>query len=187
MSRLYRPGRRRLPLGLAIFTVLALAIFGGPAHAEADLRAVAVLVAGVEAAELGDADAEVPDDLDGALAAASDQVGRYLEGHPDDVAALILVARIARLRSALEPISFSPARGEKPPLPDFGPAHAALARALELAPDNAAAHYWQARLYGTGWPTTIDGKLQYRAENLDLAIEHAPSGGGVGARQAEIP
>lgn len=173
MSRLNRLGPRRMPLGPAIITVLTLALFGGPACTEADLRSTAALVADVEAAELGDANVKIPDDLDGELDAASNRVDRYLEGHPDDVAALILVARLARLRSALQPISFAPAQGEGPPKPDFGRAHGALARALELSPDDPEAHYWQARLYGTGWPTPVEGKLQYRAANLDLAIEHA--------------
>lgn len=157
----------------ALFTVLTLVLLSGAANAEADLQAIEALVADVEAAEQGDASVRIPDDLDGALNTAIDEVDRYIESHPDDVAALIMVARLARLRRALGPVIFRPAQEEGWPQPEFGPAHAALARALQLAPDNAEAHYWQARLYGLSSPTTVEGKLQYRAEDLDLAIEHA--------------
>ena len=124
---------------------------------------VAVMVERLEAAEAGAVRLDLPpEQLTPQLDHAATQLGRHLDANPDDVRALILSARLGRLRDVRQPTVWS--AGDPPPslatfARGYAPHHAALDRALALQPDNAEAHYWKGRLYGLGftWQQTLYG------------------------------
>ena len=130
------------------------------------------LVIVYEAAERGEGSpARLPEDFDVKLERAAEDLERYLVDHPDNVTALIMTARVRRIQELIEPVVWSP--DEELLAPDLGPTHERLDRALAMEPDNAAAHFWHARLYGLRRPVVIDDRLWDQAMNLDKAIEHA--------------
>ncbi len=117
----------------------------------------------------------LPHDLLGEVSQLADRLDAHLEDHPEDVRGLIAAAGLAytRVILTLSNIRWSPASGEK--LPELRPvrAHARLTRALAIEPDNAEAHYWQARLYGLHHPHVRDGVFVTEPEDLGRAISHA--------------
>ena len=145
-----------------------------PATGSWALEGAEELVSAIEAAERGEAPPPVPPlDLERALSEAAEGLNRYLDEHPDDVSALILSARLARIQDLSEAIGWSPRAGEQPPKRSQDAAHERLNRALALDSDNAEAHYWHARLYVIREPVVVDDVLLYQSRNLDKAIEHA--------------
>ncbi len=107
------------------------------------------------------------------LKSARKRVDRHLERVPDDVQALILSVRVAIIEELMEPVVLSPADDEKMEDP-YADEHADLDRALIVDPENAAAHYWKARLYGLQVPSVSEtGRYITEAVDLDAAIEHA--------------
>lgn len=84
------------------------------------------------------------------LTMKSKALQEWLAGHPDDVDALIVAARLHWLDKASSPVAFAIVGGKKPPDPAlaYEPAHKYLDHALDLQPKNAEALYWKGRLYG---------------------------------------
>lgn len=100
-------------------------------------------------------------------------IDRYLKKNPDDVQGLILSVRVAIIEQILEPVVLSPADDEKMEDP-YTDEHILLDHALAIEPQNAAAHYWKARLYGLEVPSVSDaGMFIMEAVDLASAIEHA--------------
>jgi hypothetical protein len=153
---------------------------------------VAVMVARLEAAEAGTLRVDLPpDQLTPQLDHAAAQLGRHLEASPDDVRALILSARLARLRDVLQPMVWS--AGD--PVPTvatlasrYAPHHAALDRALALEPDNAEAHYWKGRLYGLGftWQQTLYGLTEPPDSEIPRFQAYGDSAVRFGRRATEL-
>jgi len=105
------------------------------------------------------------------------EINTHLKAYRNDVSVLILSARVGMFLSVWEPakIIYMGGGGKvwTPPVTDeLAPQHAALDRALGLAPDNAEVHYWKAQLYSVGQPMMRDGILIY-ARNLNEAIRFA--------------
>lgn len=126
----------------------------------------------VDSLEAGKVPTEPPPES-GDLEIAFERLRIYLEGNPNDVRAMILYARLGRTVDLSTPVVIT--EGEEMPTPDDGsaPLNAVLDRALSLEPDNAEAHYWQARLYGVAVPTiNDDGLLMSTSRDLSQAIFH---------------
>jgi hypothetical protein len=127
----------------------------------------------------GSAEHEMLDELE----AAAGSVASYLELNPDDVDALILSARLGRLRIIFQPQVEVHGGAEMPDLPEpiaEAPLHAALELALELNPSRADAAYWRARLYGLA-PAFGDSdpdRLAHAVDNAQLAVELDPTNMG---------
>ena len=107
------------------------------------------------------------------LVKATEDLELHISNHPDDVNALILAARIGRIKILSKGVVWSPSAGEKPPQTQKKPEHDLLNRALDLEPENAAAHYWQARLYGMRSPAIRNNVFVKVPEDLSKAIHHA--------------
>ena len=80
----------------------------------------------------------------------------YLSQNPTNVQALILYAHIGIALGS-----------------DVAKLHEALNKALEKEPENAEAHYWKARLYGTTEKVILDGKTSYKFSDYDKAVKFA--------------
>lgn len=119
---------------------------------------------GVNLAEVRDRDAEE-------LAGLIDEVDDHLRRTVDDVPALILSARLHRVLLLLEPAVFGNAAAGSSEHFDWSVA--ALDRAAAMAPDNADAHYWKARVLGLKGPVVRDGALSFESRNLEAAIRSA--------------
>jgi len=118
------------------------------------LRALEELIRRVEAEgedELGDLHPPDATPVIEEVERARASLAARLLGHPQDVAALILWARIARHDS-------------------LAASYAALDRALELEPRNPEAHYWKGRLRGE--PTMTEDSLGTQRQNLEDAVGH---------------
>ncbi len=156
-----------------ILVTVAVTLLPAAAFAQDVVERAQRLVEMYELVEAGQESREkLPGHLEAELGRLAGGLDRYLRDHADDVAALIAAARVARIQVSLTPLSWSPSAGEPPPTNETGHAHELLSRALAVEPDNADAHYWQARLYGLKNPVIQDGVIAYRAEDLDLAITH---------------
>ena len=126
----------------------------------------------VDSLEAGKVPTEPPPEP-GDLEIAFERLRMYLEANPEDVQSMILYARLGRTVDLSTPVVTT--EGEEMPSSDDGlaPLNAVLDRALSLEPDNAEAHYWQARLYGVTVPTTTDdGLLMSTSRDLSQAIFH---------------
>ena len=135
------------------------------------LNHITRLVEQVEAGEAGRVDITNAQELPGQLEAAADDLATLLQINPDNVEALILSARLGRIRAMLEPVAFGPGKETPPPAGKSRPLHAALDRALQLEPDNPDANYWKARLYGVRSPVIRDEKMYYEPEDINKAID----------------
>lgn len=125
------------------------------------IERVAALVERAEAAEAGAPLDLTQEQLLGQLAKAATGLAAHLDSQPRDTRALILAARVGRLRGVATPVIAT--RDHVPSLDSFvvehAPLHTYLGRALALEPGNAAAHYWKGRLYGLsfGWTDVLYG------------------------------
>lgn len=169
----------RVLLGGSVVGAILLACASGqPASVGSakSITAIEEVVVQAEAAERGEDSGLSFERLPGQLADASAKLRAYLDTHPADVRALILLARLGRIQHTLEPVVFSP--GQNDPTveqyaEEYAPLHAALDRALALEPDNAEAYYWKARLYGVRNPVVREGKMDYAFSDLNEAIRFA--------------
>jgi tetratricopeptide (TPR) repeat protein len=102
-----------------------------------------------------------------------EELRTYLDTNTDDVRSLILFARLGSVIDLSQPVMFSVNEDIPSSEDSYAPLHTALERAVTLEPDNADAHYWQARLYGVNEPTiTDDGRLTSKSKDLNQAIHH---------------
>lgn len=96
-----------------------------------------------------------------AIVGADRRARAYADSHPDDARVAVLAARLGRLKAVAEPVVFS--ADNRPTIEtyaaEFAPYVAFLARALTIAPTDAAAHYWMGRLYGMSfsWKRAVYG------------------------------
>ena len=97
-----------------------------------------------------------------AVAPALERPEAHLGAHPDDVDALILAARFERLAARAPEIVAAP---------DLSRAHERIDRALELAPQSAAAHYWKSRLFGVV-VLASEQRLRFEAIDVEAAIDY---------------
>src|SRR5882672_6638445 len=144
---------------------------------------VAAFVDSAEAAEGGQNAQGVAD--------AAAQLATYLSSHPNDVRALILSARLGRLRQGAQPLVVQ--GGDSAPTlaslaAEYAPHHAALNRALALEPNNAEVHYWKARLYALShnWMGTLYGVTEPPAAAAALAKAYADSAVRYGRRSVAL-
>ncbi len=142
-----------------------------------------------------------------ALGTARTDAEQYLETHPDDLGALMLLAQVSHIEAMFAPTTLSTQGGAwvGDTTDHLAPVHAALDRLLELEPRLAEAYYRKARLLATSNPKfegdslviTVDwqGCLSNaeRAVDLDpqepryrelLAIARAEQGDLAGAADA---
>ncbi len=139
-----------------------------PASLDAITRLADQLESGEEPGELDVPFWKLPEEME----QASAQIAVYLEVHPGETRAVILAARlyIAKYEWDIAVGDLDP--GSDTVTTGLAQQHEALDRLLEREPDNAEAHYWNARLYVIQEPVD-DDLLRYRPRKLDKAIEHA--------------
>jgi tetratricopeptide (TPR) repeat protein len=128
------------------------------------LKRIELAGTGVNLADVRDHDAE---ELSGLI----DEVDDHLRQTVDDVPALILSARLHRALLLLEPAVFGNAASGSSE--HFDHSVAALDRAVALAPDNADAYYWKARVLGLKGPVVRDNGLYFESRDLEAAIRSA--------------
>lgn len=168
--RRMNPNRRFLSVGRPLFG-LDGALETVTAWSLPAVQEISDLVSGIEAWETGRMLSGPPEEEQLDRAAAG--LNAHLEGHPDDVAALILTARLGRFLIVWYPVvsggGDEAASFETPYLP----LHAALDHAIRLEPTSGEAHYWKARLYGMTEPDLRSGVMAYRHFDLERAIAFA--------------
>lgn len=154
-------------------------VVAAPAAEESPLVRLGHLISNLEASEddlrHGLAPEEAPPT--GEVEKASVELNAYVKAHPDDATGLILWARITQLRPPApeEPLSLTGGR-EKEEMEAYflkriyAPINAALDRACQLEPKNAAAHYWKGRL--SVRIVRSDDRMGERWEGLEAAIQH---------------
>jgi tetratricopeptide (TPR) repeat protein len=130
-------------------------------------RIIEVLEA-LEAEENVGADVPDPEELDSAYRDLQELVA----ASPDDVRALLLLARAGRILWLRDPFVLTPG-GVSSDVPSRNAALDALRHVLEIEPANVAAHYWLARIYGTATPKIVDDAFLHEPLDLERAIVHA--------------
>jgi hypothetical protein len=108
------------------------------------------------------------------LTRARRQVEAFLQTKPDDPAALLLLARVGRfILHGARGAACSPEHGcVLDSSYDDRPFYAALDRALDIRPNDAAVHFWKARLIHDGRPVLRDGDFALDVDTAQL-LAHA--------------
>ena len=106
------------------------------------------------------------------LAAAQSDVEAYLRAKADDPQALVLLGRIGRFQ--LRSKRWASCQGTEPCVLDStyddAPFHSALDRALALRSDDAAAHFWKARLLDDGRPVLRDNVFDVEVDTAQVLM-----------------
>lgn len=186
-ARRVRPFLGRIKV---VLPAVALAIGAATCAAARPIDDALALAVKLEAMEAGDSSKGVVRSPQSALADAERGMAEQLRQTPDDVPALLVAARLARLRSVLQPLTlrFGPGtppreqveRQLAPRTEALDQAQALLDRALALQDGNAAAHFWKARVLAEARPAYKDGKPTMSSDfagaekALRRALELAP-------------
>ena len=111
---------------------------------------------------------------------AGRELTRYVGLNPDDVQALLLKVRMARIQGLMMPSNMTLTKtedGELPGQSEFSEMEHILDRVLELDADNAEAHYWRAQVHGMKagvnevWlPAIAEDELEFRRGDLESAV-----------------
>lgn len=105
------------------------------------------------------------------LDSVAPELASYLRGHPDDVRALVLSARLGLLRigfgTQIIDLSHPAERAD-----EYAPLQAAVDHALALQPTDADVNWWKGRLYAVERTFVRNGQLVHRFER-DSAIWYA--------------
>jgi hypothetical protein len=102
-------------------------------------------------------------------------VEAYLAQNPDDVGAMVLHVRVARVTNMLRPTVIGSREGgglQMDTVDHYAPLQATLDRAIELAPGMAEPYYWKARLHALQRVRWEHDEPVIRAD-WDLAVEPA--------------
>ena len=163
-----------------LLLVIALASQGG------SLRTIEQEIALAERVELREPGSPRTSTLNSdKLARARRQVEASLVAHPDDPGALVLLARVGRfILHEASGASCTPEHGcALDSTFDDAPFHAALDRALSLRANDAAAHYWKARLLADGRPVLRDADFELDVDTTQV-LAHAQQAVALDSRNA---
>jgi hypothetical protein len=167
--------RRSLPTIPLVLALAALILLGASVCSarRSSVESISESVVELEDAMTTGAGDMTYEEFEDKLKDARDDVDEYLKKNADDVEALILSVRVGVMEALIEPVVFSPGEEEKTEDP-YADEHAELDHVLAIEPENAAAHYWKARLYGIYVPSMSEtGRYVQEPVDLDAAVEHA--------------
>lgn len=166
-----------VPVWLWLLVACLPSILGSVVPAMAAAKPPAVLERAIQlATELETAEAQLPsmeqeDVMQATLLYTVQDLRLYLERHPKDVRALVVMAPLIRLQQAFEHVYGEAGLPEVEPgtvqqqfhsqIERLTYAHTLLGRALSLAPRSAEAHYWKSRLYSMTQPIQRDGQVSF--------------------------
>jgi hypothetical protein len=110
-----------------------------------------------------------------AIDSAESDLSAHLQTNPDDARAMLLGVRIAWMRESNTPVALDLVAGRDVTAPDgaFVALAAKADRVIALQPNNAAAHFWKARIAAIELPSVKNGVFAKAARDLPQAVASA--------------